>query len=160
MKPDPLWSEYAEAMRGLAQVPASRDERLAQARAEQESALSAAKSLRDAELRRCAEWVLQARRAMSNAQARLVASKVLIPDTLGAPSVAETDPELLLGEVRSGVREFEGALANLRTAGRRMADDESAAQVLARRRLFLRRRLMAAGAVGAVLLLLIVFAWS
>lgn len=147
-------------MHALAEVPEKLEVRLREARAEQESAVSVAKAQRDTELQRCAQWVLQSRRAVANAEARLVAAKVLIPDTVGAPSVAETDPELLLGEVRSGVREFENALAALLSAGRRAADDAVVAEAEARRRLFLRRRLIASGVVGAVVLLLIVMVWS
>lgn len=150
---DPLWDEYREAMGGLAEVPTMLTHRLADAHSEREQAVLLARDQRDYELRRCLEWGTQAKRAVSNAEARLVASSVLIPDASHAPAINETDPELLAERVREVSREFESSLSALTVAHRRVRDTQSMAAVKARQRAFMLRRLAVAGVVGALVLL-------
>lgn len=155
MNDDPLWEEYVEAMRALATVPTTLDARLKEADAEREETIRTARSAREYELRRCAAWRALARRELANAEARLVAAKVLIPSSRAVPAPTETDPEMLAEGLRSSAREFAATLGTLQTARRKARDADLAEQSRRGRAVAMRRRFVVVGA--AVLLIVVAF---
>ncbi len=164
MKPlnDPLWNEYAESVAGLAELPALLTARKAEAAAGQETALTNARAARDAELRRCRDWRAQAKRATANAEAKLVAAKVLIPDASQAPQLPVGKPQHLVDELSQAVRRFDEELSGLDAATRRSRDAELLqqrrdAEIESRRH---QMRIVAYILAGAILVLIaLVLVW-
>jgi len=155
---DPLWDEYVDAVRGLGRLPELRDERRRTASAVEQQSVQRARSAQDAELRRCEEWALIAGRAMSTAEARLVAAQVLVPDVTAAPPMPVGPPEELVALVQQSERELAGDLGSLDTARRRarqraIEQAQRAKELAARRRAVI--KFAAVGGVVVVALLVL-----
>lgn len=155
MSTDPLWMEYTEAIRGVAALPDQLSSRLAETNRDGDAAVQRAQHQRDQRVHDCSEWAVQARRATANAEARLVAAKVLIPDAAApAPAVDQQDPGLLVEELRNSVRDVDAALTTLGAARRRERDAAALAAAAAGRRQFWLRRVAVAAIVVTLLLIL------
>lgn len=153
---DPDWDAYIEAVESLGALPEDRDKLKRQAALEEEAAVRAARAALDAEQQRCGEWTLLARRAIANAEARLVAAQVLVPDVAAAPEPPSGSPPELAAMVRQNERELETDLAGLEAARRRARQQAAEASRLAaeradRRRGMIRFALFGALIVGAIL---------
>lgn len=172
---DPLWNEYAEAVAGLASLPELLAARRREASAGQDTTLASARATRDVELRRCRDWHAQAKRAVANAEAKLVAAKVLIPDVSQARQLAVAEPEsgqselvkatkpqTLVDQLRQVMREFDDELEALGVATRRSRDaelreEQRLAELAARKQQLKVLGYVLAGAVA--LLLVLIVAW-
>ena len=155
---DPIWDEYVEAVRGIGGLPDLRDERKRQATAEEEAAVRRARAELDAEQRQCAGWSLLARRAIANAEARLVAAQVMVPDAAAAPAPPSGSTAELAALVQQTERELDADLVSLEAARRRarQQDEENrrlAAERADRRRGMIKFALFGAAIVGVILLI-------
>jgi hypothetical protein len=159
---DPLWTEYLDAVRGLGQLPELRDERRRQASAHEQAAVRQARAALDTELHRCDEWSTIAGRAMSTAEARLVAAQVLVPDVAAAPPPPAGAPAELVALVQQTEHELATDLAGLDTARRRARQRaieraQRAKELAARRRQVIKFAAVGGAVVVALLVLAFVF---
>lgn len=156
---DPLWDEYREAVAGLQRLPvllADRDDAI---NASRDAAVATAKIKRDARLRQGEQYRMQAARALSNAQARLVATGVLIPDVSSGTPTDSNEVGVLAAQLGQAVSDFDRDTARVSSA-RRRAEDERALQAVAQARAAARRqrlRWAAIGAAGVVVLVLMLW---
>jgi hypothetical protein len=152
---DPLWNDYVGAVTELGQLPGRRDHlRGAASNVEQESYRRAQAEL-DAEARRCDAWDTQARRAIENAEAKLVSAQVLVPNPAEAPP-ATGSPAELAAAVRQAEQDLDADLASLTLARRRAKDEAIKAALAAKQRAELRRGIAIFAAVGAAVVLAII----
>lgn len=155
---DPLWDEYVDAVRNLGQLPALKDERRRQATAREQASVRRAKDALEAELRHCEEWSVVASRAMSTAEAKLVAAQVLVPDVAAAPVLPSGTPVELAGVVQQTERELAGDLIAVDTARRRAKQRaieraQRAKELAARRRAVIKFAVVGGTVVVALLVL-------
>lgn len=152
---DSVWGEYCEAVRGLGELPNLVTRRQRSLAAEQETALATAVAARDAELDQAEHWRKLAKRAISNAQARLVTAKVLIPEVPDTDVAQPRPAGQLVEQLRQSSNDVDRDVATVRTARRRAIDEqtrERTEQLEARRQ---RLRLIWAGGVCAVVVVLL-----
>jgi hypothetical protein len=154
---DPEWTDYLEAVRGLASLPDLVDERRRGAKDDEEAALARAKAASEAALNRCEEWRSYASRALATAEARLVGARILVPDASAAPTIAYDAPDPLVESLAELEKKLDTEVSGLREARRegRARAMERAAE--AARKAALRRELMR---IGALILLIIVGAFA
>lgn len=150
------WETYVEAVAGLSRVPRLQSERQRVISAEEGATVQRARAALDDELHRCEQWAQLARRAVTNAEAHLVAAHVMLPSATAEP-VNGTPEELALA-LREAEEELHvelEILATTRKQAAREADAAQAREVAAAKR---RRKLMfyaAAALAGLVLAILV-----
>lgn len=152
---DPLWEEYVGAVHGLGQLPELHDERRREAAAEEAATVGRAREAAEAQFRSGEEWTGQARRALTTAEARLVAAQVLVPDEASALPPATGAPAALSKAVHQAEQELVTDLAGLQTARRRARENAIARAHRARELAARRRQIAIFAAVGAVVVLAI-----
>jgi len=152
---DSAWREYREAVRGLGELPELITRRQRSIGTEQETALAAAVAARDAELDQTEHWRKLAKRAISNAQARLVTAKVLIPEVPDTSAAQPRSAGQLVEQLRQTSNDVDRDVATVRTARRRAADEQTRERTEQLQARHLRQRLIWAGlACAAVVVLL------
>jgi hypothetical protein len=152
---DPLWNDYVDAVEKLGRLPERRDHLRRAASAAEQEAYRRAQAQLDAETRRCDAWDAQARRAIENAEAKLVSEHVLVPDPAGvAPATGSPDELAIL--LRQTEHELDADVASLDLARRRAKDEAVKAARAARQRAELLRGVAIFAAVGAAVVLAIV----
>lgn len=150
---DPEWIDYLESVKGLAGLPNLVDERRRSAKTDEEAALTRAKNAQELALARCNEWQVYAKRTLANAEARLVAAHILVPDASAAPTISYDAPEPLLeglAELDKKLSSEVSGLHEARRAGRARAMERAAE---AARKAALRRELLRIGALIALIIL-------
>jgi hypothetical protein len=158
---DPEWTDYIEAVRGLASLPDLVDERRRQAKDDEEATLTRAKGAQEAALNRCEEWRSYAKRTLGTAEARLVSARILVPDASAAPTIAYDAPDPLvesLAELEQRLNTEVSGLREARRAGRARAMEraaEAARKAAVRRELYRIAGAIALIVVGAFILRLI-----
>jgi hypothetical protein len=151
------WAAYAEAVAALARVPELAAERRRIIAAEEQAAVAHARSALDNEIRHCDEWAAAARRAVTNAEAHLVAAHVLIPD--GSAEPAAGSPAGLADNLHAIEDELGANLRRLTDARRRAAHTEAAAEARRAARAVRRRQLLTYAALAATLLALLLLGY-
>ncbi len=156
-----LWQQYREAVDGLGALPQVVANRHLQVGTRGDGDLKAQRRNLEEQLAQAQQWRRLAERALSNAQARLVAAKVLIPD-VSSPNFALSHdgvmPTELVERLRQAVTDVDADVAAVRTARRRMVDERARGEVAQRAVAQRRRRrnsVAAMAALVAVLLLVI-----
>lgn len=150
------WDTYVEAVAGLSRVPKLRSERQRVITAEEGAAVQRARVELDDELHRCEQWAQSARRAVTNAEAHLVAAHVLLPST--EPEPVSGTPDELAQVLRERDEDLQLELDLLEVARKqavRVAEAAQAKEIAAARR---RKQLMyyaAAALAGLVLAILV-----
>lgn len=165
---DLAWRQYCEAVSSLGHLPQVIERRHLKLGAQGDSDLAAQRGIRDEQLAQSQQWRILAKRALSNAQARLVAAQVLIPDVTipnfsapnfaAPPSRQSATPAELVDRLRRAVADVDVDVAAVRAARRRVFDEHARDAVKQRAATRRRRRLssiMAVVALAAVLLLVI-----
>lgn len=152
---DPLWNDYVGAVEKLGQLPAHRDGLRGAASQAEQHAYQRAQAELDDEARRCEVWDTQARRAIENAEAKLVSAQVLVPDPAGG-ALPTGSPEELAAAVRQAEQDLDADLASLTLARRRAKDEAIKAALAAKHRAELRRGIAIFAAVGAAVVLAII----
>jgi hypothetical protein len=150
---DPEWIDYLEAVSGLASLPNLVDERRRSAKSDEETAITRAKTAQELALNRCDDWRTYAKRTLSNAEARLVAAHILVPDASAAPTIAYDAPEPLIESLTELDKRLAAQVSGLheaRRAGRARAMERAAE---AARKAALRRELMRIGGAIALIIL-------
>lgn len=150
---DPEWTDYLEAVRGLASLPNLVDERRRNAKTDEETSIARAKAATEAALNRCEEWRVYSKRTLANAEARLVAARILVPDASAAPTIAFDSPDPLvesLAELDKRLADQVSGLREARREGRARAMERAAE---AARKAAIRRELLRIG--GAVVLIIL-----
>ncbi|MGH3545039.1 MAG: hypothetical protein ACRDPW_03835 [Mycobacteriales bacterium] len=165
---DATWQQYCEAVRGLGELPQAIARRHGDADAQNDNDLAAARTKRDEQLIQAQRWRTLAQRALSNAQARLVAAQVLIPDVGPAasqdrgatPADLAVEPADLERQLRQAVADVDSDVAAVRTARRRAVDkrarDELDRRAAAQRSRRLRFAVAALGVAALLALLILV----
>ena len=128
-RPDPEWTDYLEAVTGLAGLPNLVDERRRSAKDDEQASITRAKTAQELALARCDEWQVYAKRTLANAEARLVAAHILVPDPSAAPTISYDAPEPLLEGLAELDKKLSGEVAGLheaRRAGRARAMERAA----------------------------------
>lgn len=151
--PDPEWIDYLASVKQLASLPNLVDERRRSAKTDEETALNRAKTAQDMALARCDDWLVTAKRTLANAEARLVAAHILVPDASAAPTISYDAPEPLLeglAELDARLSTEVSGLHEARRAGRARAMERAAD---AARKAALRRELLRIGGLIALIIL-------
>ena len=150
---DPEWTDYLEAVRGLASLPDLVDERRRGAKEDEETALARAKAASEAALNRCEEWRSYATRTLATAEAKLVGARILVPDASAAPTIAYDAPDPLVESLAELEKRLSTEVSGLREARRegRARAMERAAE--AARKAALRRELLRIAALIALIIL-------
>ena len=150
---DPEWIDYLESVKGLAGLPNRVDERRRSAKTDEETALARAKNAQEMALARCEEWRVYAKRTLANAEARLVAAHILVPDASAAPTISYDAPEPLLEGLAELDKKLSAEVSGLheaRRAGRARAMERAAE---AARKAAMRRELLRIGGLIALIIL-------
>lgn len=152
---DPLWDEYSVAVRGLGEIPGSRDKRRAAASKAEKDAVDRARKARNAEIERTEEWQTLASRAANTAEARLVAEQVTVPDTTSAPMPGSPPAELaaLLAQTQ---QELVTDIRGLNSARIRARDEAIRRAQRAKERAERRRAVAMFVAIGAAVVVALV----
>ncbi|HEX3733024.1 MAG TPA: hypothetical protein VHU91_08910 [Mycobacteriales bacterium] len=152
------WLSYLEAVAGLGDLPELCARRHSDIAAEQDSTLAIARRRRDAALQETERWQTLAKRSLSNAQARLIAAKVLLPD-VGAAEPTNASAEELVEQLHDAIADVDRDVVTVRAARRRAEDerlrDKAAIAAAALRR---RRLIWICVGAGVVVLLLLLLA--
>ncbi|GAA3394558.1 hypothetical protein [Cryptosporangium minutisporangium] len=150
---DSEWTDYLAAVNQLANLPNLADERRRSAKADEEAAIARAKNAQELALKACEDWRTYAKRTLANAEARLVAAHILVPDASAAPTIAYDAPEPLI----EGLQELDKKLATevdglheARRLGRQRAMERAAE---AARKAALRRELLRIAGLIALIIL-------
>ncbi|SHN44606.1 hypothetical protein [Cryptosporangium aurantiacum] len=150
---DPEWTDYLAAVNQLANLPNLADERRRSAKADEETAIARAKGAQELALKACDDWLVYAKRTLSNAEARLVAAHILVPDASAAPTIAYDSPEPLvegLAELDKKLATEVAGLNEARRAGRARAMERAAE---AARKAALRKELLRIGGIIVLIIL-------
>ena len=152
---DPVWAQYLEAVTTLARLPALVADRERSTSAEEEAAMHRAQTALDAAHTLFADWTALARRTMTNAEARLVAAHVLVPDPSLAPTMSSDDPEALVESLVELDEHLSTDIAALEEARRRSRVEAMERAANRIRQAELRRQLYR---IGLAIAAIIVFA--